>query len=83
MLSTMDPTVGTFAGSIVEPIDVLTMDIHIPMEDILLTPMEATGWATEAMEATGWAMEAMEATIVHPISAEGLFTNTIVGTRVC
>ena len=77
----MDPTVGTFAGSIVAPIDVLTMDIHIPMEDILptpmedilLTPMEAMGWA---MEATGWAMEAMEDIIVHPISAEGLFTNT-------
>jgi hypothetical protein len=97
----MDPTVGTFAGSIVEPIEVLTMEIHIPMEgilripmeDILLTPMEATGWAMEwAMEATGWAMEAMEVMevmevmediIVHPISAEGLFTNTIVGTRVC
>ena len=93
MLSTMDPTVGTFAGSIVAPIDVLTMDIDIPMEDILptpmedilltpmedilLTPMEAMGWA---MEATGWAMEAtgwaMEDIIVHPISAEGLFTNT-------
>ena len=27
----MDPTVGTFAEFIVEPIDVLTMDIHIPM----------------------------------------------------
>jgi len=96
MLSTMDPTVGTFAGSIVAPIDVLTMDIDIPMEDILptpmedilltpmedilLTPMEAMGWAMEAtgwaMEATGWAMEAMEDIIVHPISAEGLFTNT-------
>jgi hypothetical protein len=34
-----NPTVGTFAGFIVEPIDVLTMDLHIPMEDILLTPM--------------------------------------------
>jgi hypothetical protein len=32
----MDPTVGTFAGFIVELIDVLTMD----MEDIILTPME-------------------------------------------
>jgi len=79
MLSTMDPTVGTFAGSIVEPIDVLTMDIHILMEDILLTPMEATGWATawameatEAMEATGWAMEAMEDIIAHPISGDGV-----------
>jgi hypothetical protein len=41
----MDPTVGTSAGFIVEPTDVLTMeDIHIPMEDIMgaidLTPME-------------------------------------------
>ena len=36
----MDPTVGTFAEFIVEPIDVLTMDIHIPMEVIILTPME-------------------------------------------
>jgi len=67
----MDPTVGTFAGFIVEPIDVLTMeDIHIPtedimgniidptpMEDIILTPMEAI----EAIEA----MEAMEAIIVR------------------
>ena len=32
--TTMDPTVGTFAGFIVELIDVPTMDIHIPMEDI-------------------------------------------------
>jgi len=30
----MDPTVGTLAGFIVEPTDVLTTDIHIPMEDI-------------------------------------------------
>ena len=30
----------TFAEFIVEPIDVLTMDIHIPMEVIILTPME-------------------------------------------
>ena len=36
----MDPTEGTFAGFIVEPIDVLTTDIHIRMEDIPLTPME-------------------------------------------
>jgi len=42
--TTMDPTVGTFAGFIVEPIDALTTDIHIRMEDIMediiLTPME-------------------------------------------
>ena len=37
-----NPTVGTFAGFIVEPIDVPTMDIHIPMEGIILTPMEGT-----------------------------------------
>ena len=36
MHSIMDPTVGTFAGSIVELTDVLTMDIHIPTEDILI-----------------------------------------------
>jgi len=40
----MDPTVDTFAGFIVEPIDVLTMDmediLRTPMEDILRTPME-------------------------------------------
>jgi hypothetical protein len=35
-----NPTVGTFAGFIVEPTDVRTMDIHIPMEDILHIPME-------------------------------------------
>jgi hypothetical protein len=35
-----NPTVGTFAESIVEPTDVRTMDIHIPMEDILHIPME-------------------------------------------
>ena len=43
-----NPTVGTFAGFIVEPIDVLTM------EDIMgdiLTPMEAME-DMEAMEAT-------------------------------
>ena len=51
----MDPTVGTFAGFIVELTDVLTMeDIHTPMEDIMgdiLTPMEAME-DMEAMEAT-------------------------------
>jgi len=58
----MDPTVGTFAGFIVEPIDVLTMedimgDINLtPMEDIILTPMEAM----EAMEATVEATEDTE-----------------------
>ena len=36
----MDPTAGTFAGFIVELIDVPTMDIRIPMEGIILTPME-------------------------------------------
>jgi hypothetical protein len=36
MHSILDPTVGTFAGSIVELTDLLTMDIHIPTEDVLL-----------------------------------------------
>jgi hypothetical protein len=36
MHSILDPTVGTFAGSIVELTEVLTMDIHIPTEDVLL-----------------------------------------------
>jgi hypothetical protein len=65
----MDPTVGTFAGFIVEPIEVLTMDIHIPTEvmgDILdLTPTEAMVEATvEAMVDTEDMedMEDMEAT---------------------
>ena len=53
MHSIMDPTVGTFAGFIVEPIDVLTMDLHIPTEvmgDILnLTPTEAMVEDTEDM----------------------------------
>ena len=57
MHSTMDPTVGTFAGFIVEPIDVLTMDmedtIRTPMEDILRTPTEDI--------------------IVRPISGDGVF----------
>src|SRR5262249_44027997 len=35
MHSIMDPTVGTFAGSIVEPTDVPTEDIPPPTEDIL------------------------------------------------
>ena len=53
----MDPTVDTFAGFIVEPIDVLTMDmediLRTPMEDILRTPMEDI--------------------IVRPISGDGVF----------
>jgi hypothetical protein len=60
----MDPTVGTFAGFIVEPTDVLTTDIRIPMEDIMgdtidLTPMEDI--ILTPMEA----MEAMEDIIVR------------------
>ena len=46
----MAPTVGTFAGFIVEPIDVLTMDIHIPTEDIplpILLPTEDIPPASE------------------------------------
>ena len=69
----MDPTVGTFGGSIVEPIGVRTMDIHItmgdiidpiPMEDIIIpTPMGDIIDLTpmEAMEA----MEDMGAIIVR------------------
>ena len=62
----MDPIVGTFAGFIVEPIDALTMDTHIPTEDILPTP-------TEDILPTP-----MEDIIVRPISGDG--TNAIVGT---
>ena len=58
-----NPTVGTFAGFIVEPIDVPTMDIHIPMEGTLLTPME------DILHIP------MEDIIVHPISGDG--TNAI------
>jgi hypothetical protein len=43
----MDPTVGTCAGSIVELTDVLTMDIHIPTDDILLLPTEDIPPASE------------------------------------
>ena len=63
----MDPTVDTFAGFIVEPIDVLTMD----MEDIPPTPMEDI---TEDILRTR-----TEDIIVRPISGDG--TNPIVGTR--
>ena len=63
----MDPTAGTFAGFIVEPIDVLTMD----MEDIPPTPMEDI---TEDILRTR-----TEDIIVRPISGDG--TNPIVGTR--
>ena len=63
----MDPTVVTFAGFIVEPIDVLTTDIHIRMEDIPLTPMEDI------------LLTPMEDIIVRPISGDG--TNAIGGTK--
>ena len=46
MHSIMDPTVGTSAGFIVEPTDVLTMDIHIPTE-VILTPTEDILTASE------------------------------------
>ena len=53
----MDHSVDTFAGFIVEPIDVLTMDmediLRTPMEDIIRTPMEDI--------------------IVRPISGDGVF----------
>jgi regulator of RNase E activity RraA len=54
----MDPTVGTFAGFIVEPIDVLTMD----MEGIILTPMEEED---TILTPTG-------DIIAHPISGDGV-----------
>ena len=60
-----NPTVGTFAGFIVEPIDVLTMDmediIRTPMEDIIRTPMEDI------------TRTPMEDIIVRPISGDGVF----------
>ena len=58
----MDPTVGTFAGFIVELIDVPTMDIRIPMEGIILTPMEEED---TILTPTG-------DIIAHPISGDGL-----------
>ena len=61
----MDPTVGTFAGFIVEPIDVLTMD----MEDILRTPMEDT--LLTRMEDI--IRTPTEDIIVLPISGDGVF----------
>ena len=71
----MDPTVGTSAGCIVEPIDVLTTDMEgiilTPMEDTLRTPMEDI---TEDILRTR-----TEDIIVRPISGDG--TNAIVGTR--
>jgi 2-phospho-L-lactate guanylyltransferase (CobY/MobA/RfbA family) len=72
-----NPTVGTFAESIVEPTDVRTMDIHIPMEDILHIPMEDIPLTPmEPMEDI--LHIPMEDIIVHPISGDG--TNAI-GTR--
>ena len=59
----MDPTVGTFAGFIVELIDVPTMDIRIPMEGIILTPMEEE--EDTILTPTG-------DIIAHPISGDGL-----------
>ena len=61
----MDPTVGTLAGFIVEPIDVLTMD----MEDILRTPMEDT--LLTRMEDI--IRTPTEDIIVLPISGDGVF----------
>ena len=67
----MDPTVGTFAGFIVERIDVLTTDMEgiilTPMEDTLRTPMEDI---TEDILRTR-----TEDIIVRPISGDG--TNAI------
>ena len=53
----MDPTVGTFAGFIVEPIDVLTMDmediLRTRTEDIIVRPISGDG--TNAIVGTGQA----------------------------
>jgi len=69
----MDPTVDTFAGFIVEPIDVLTMDmediLRTPMEDILRTPMEDI--LRTPMEDI--IRTPMEDIIVRPISGDGVF----------
>jgi hypothetical protein len=77
-----NPTVGTFAGFIVEPIDVLTMDIHIPMEDILLILMEdilLTPMGDILLTPMGDILHIPTGDIlVHPFSGDG--TNAI-GTR--
>jgi hypothetical protein len=63
-----NPTVGTSAGFIVEPTDALTMDIHILMGDILLTPMEDT-----ILIPTGdILLTPMGDIIAHPISGDGV-----------
>jgi hypothetical protein len=69
-----NPTVGMFAGFIVEPIDVLTMVLHIPMEDILLTHM-----VDILLTPMGDILHIPTGDIlVHPFSGDG--TNAI-GTR--
>ena len=77
-----NPTVGTFAGFIVEPIDVLTMVLHIPMEDILLTLMEDilhTPMGDILLILTEDILHILTGDIlVHPFSGDG--TNAI-GTR--
>jgi hypothetical protein len=71
----MDPTVGTFAGSIVEPIDVLTMDIRTLMAgitaDIILTPMEGIVLIISGLIVGMCA----ECTVVH---IDGVITDAIV-----
>jgi hypothetical protein len=69
-----NPTVGTFAGFIVEPIDVLTMVLHIPMGDILLTH---TGHTLLTPMADILHIPTGDI-LVHPFSGDG--TNAI-GTR--
>jgi hypothetical protein len=81
----MHPTVGTFDGFIVEPIDVLTMDIHIPMgditadiaiislihtEDIILTPREGIVRTISGL-IVGMCVES---TVVH---IDGVITNAM------
>jgi hypothetical protein len=77
-----NPTVGTFAGFIVEPIDVLTMVLLIHMEDILLTPMEDILLTPMGhillIHMEDILLTPMEDILVHPFSGDG--TNAI-GTR--
>jgi hypothetical protein len=74
MHSIMDPTVGTSAGSIVEPTDVLTMDIHIPTE-----AMEATEPTEDTEDMEDIILTHTGYIIVH-FSGDGLITNAVVGT---
>src|SRR5262249_37308102 len=68
----MDPTVGKFGGPIVEPIEVLTMDIHIPMEAIRMEAIPMEAMEDILLTPTG-------DITVRPISEDGA-TNATIGT---